>query len=168
MLVLINVASSLHCFIFRLGKKIIQHSNCYKKSSMKLRNQVHKYLADITRSKVSHKLHIYICTNIFISCLQNRKNILVQSPFVYVVILDACTDVKGLPIDKLLPRTEQYMTYSGSLTQPGCRETVTWIILNKPTYISRQQVGSYILLFCAFILYYRYSKEVTLKRHLRY
>jgi len=60
-----------------------------------------------------------------------------------ISITDACTDVSGLPIDKLLPRTDQYMTYSGSLTQPGCRETVTWIILNKPTYISHKQVGTF-------------------------
>lgn len=57
-----------------------------------------------------------------------------------VVFLESCTDVYGLPIDKLLPRTIQYMTYGGSQTQPGCRETVTWIILNKPTYISQKQV----------------------------
>ncbi|KAH3838930.1 hypothetical protein DPMN_112347 [Dreissena polymorpha] len=29
---------------------------------------------------------------------------------------------------------------SGSLTQPGCRESVTWVILNKPIHISQQQL----------------------------
>ena len=36
------------------------------------------------------------------------------------------------------------MTYSGSLTQPGCKETVTWIIYNKPLYISGNQVKDYL------------------------
>ena len=30
----------------------------------------------------------------------------------------------------------QYLTYDGSLTQPACHETVQWIILNKPIYIT--------------------------------
>ncbi|XP_078324662.1 carbonic anhydrase-related protein 10-like [Crassostrea virginica] len=33
-----------------------------------------------------------------------------------------------------------YLTYEGSLTQPGCQETVTWVILNKPLYISTYQL----------------------------
>ena len=32
------------------------------------------------------------------------------------------------------------MTYEGSTTFPGCWETVTWIILNKPIYLSRQEM----------------------------
>lgn len=42
----------------------------------------------------------------------------------------------------LLPDTEYYMTYDGSTTMPACYETVTWIILNKPIYITKQQVKS--------------------------
>ena len=34
-----------------------------------------------------------------------------------------------------------YVTYDGSLTHPGCHETVTWIILNRPIFISRKQVS---------------------------
>lgn len=37
--------------------------------------------------------------------------------------------------------TEHYMTYEGSTTAPGCHETVTWIVLNKPIYITLQQVS---------------------------
>ena len=52
----------------------------------------------------------------------------------------ACTNIEGVPIEGLIPKTDHYMTYSGSLTQPGCQETVTWIIYNKPLYLSRNQV----------------------------
>ena len=37
----------------------------------------------------------------------------------------------------LLPDTEDYMTYEGSTTYPGCTESVTWIVMNKPIYMSR-------------------------------
>jgi hypothetical protein len=32
------------------------------------------------------------------------------------------------------------MTYEGSATYPGCWETVTWIVMNKPIYITRQEM----------------------------
>ena len=32
------------------------------------------------------------------------------------------------------------MTYDGSTTHPGCWETTSWIIYNKPIYITRQEV----------------------------
>ncbi|XP_036354784.1 carbonic anhydrase-related protein 10-like isoform X1 [Octopus sinensis] len=40
----------------------------------------------------------------------------------------------------IIPKTDHYMTYEGSLTQPGCQETVTWIILNKPIYVTKIQM----------------------------
>ena len=49
--------------------------------------------------------------------------------------------IRHLSINGLLPNTEHYMTYEGSLTQPGCQETVTWIIVNKPIYISNGHVN---------------------------
>ena len=33
------------------------------------------------------------------------------------------------------------MTYEGSLTQPGCHETVSWIVFNKPLYITVEHVS---------------------------
>ncbi|KAK6976584.1 Carbonic anhydrase- protein 10, partial [Biomphalaria glabrata] len=47
--------------------------------------------------------------------------------------------VRDLSMDHLLPKTTEYVTYDGSLTQPGCYETVTWILLNKPLRISKEQ-----------------------------
>ncbi|CAL4179435.1 unnamed protein product, partial [Meganyctiphanes norvegica] len=45
-------------------------------------------------------------------------------------------------IHGLLPETTHYITYDGSLTQPPCLETVTWVLLNKPVYITKQQLHS--------------------------
>lgn len=47
-----------------------------------------------------------------------------------------------LRVSDLLPTTDQYLTYDGSLTVPGCYETVTWIIPNKPLYIAFTQMRS--------------------------
>ena len=41
----------------------------------------------------------------------------------------------------LIPDTKDYMTYEGSLTQPGCHETVSWIVFNKPLYITVEHVS---------------------------
>ncbi|ERL86776.1 hypothetical protein D910_04182, partial [Dendroctonus ponderosae] len=51
-------------------------------------------------------------------------------------------EVKRLSVRGLLPDTDYYMTYDGSTTMPGCHETVTWLILNKPIYITKQQVSA--------------------------
>jgi len=48
--------------------------------------------------------------------------------------------IENVTIPNLLPTTQDYMTYEGSQTQPGCSETVTWIILNKPIYITHKQL----------------------------
>jgi len=48
--------------------------------------------------------------------------------------------VRHISIQGLVPQTDNYVTYDGSLTQPGCQETVTWIIVNKPLYISVDNV----------------------------
>src|SRR4051794_10661348 len=37
----------------------------------------------------------------------------------------------------LLPKhRDHYVTYEGSLTYPGCYETVTWVVMNNPIYIT--------------------------------
>lgn len=41
----------------------------------------------------------------------------------------------------LLPKNLEYVTYEGSLTSPGCHETVTWIIINYPLYINKSDVS---------------------------
>lgn len=41
-----------------------------------------------------------------------------------------------------MPETDAYMTYEGSATYPGCWESVTWIVMNKPVYLSRSELYS--------------------------
>lgn len=50
--------------------------------------------------------------------------------------------VNNLNLAEILPDTDHYMTYEGSTTYPGCWETVTWIVMNKPIYISRQEMNA--------------------------
>lgn len=47
----------------------------------------------------------------------------------------------------LMPKTEHYVTYEGSLTYPGCFETVTWIIMNSPIYTTLDNVFCSVLTF---------------------
>jgi hypothetical protein len=51
--------------------------------------------------------------------------------------------VRRLSIRGLLPDTDHYMTYDGSFTSPACHETVTWVVLNKPIYITKQQASGF-------------------------
>ena len=40
----------------------------------------------------------------------------------------------------LLPSTDAYLTYEGSTTFPGCWESVTWVVMNKPIYVTRTEL----------------------------
>lgn len=53
-------------------------------------------------------------------------------------------NITHISVQGLLPDTSQFMTYEGSTTMPGCHETVTWIILNKPIYITKAEVSALI------------------------
>lgn len=46
----------------------------------------------------------------------------------------------ALSLKLLLPPTDYYITYEGSATTPACQETATWILFNRPLYITEQQV----------------------------
>lgn len=73
--------------------------------------------------------------------MRGDKIILTMCLSVIVYLIGQEVEVKRLSIRGLLPETDYYMTYDGSTTMPACHETVTWIILNKPIYITKQQVG---------------------------
>jgi len=43
----------------------------------------------------------------------------------------------------LLPKSKKYTTYSGSLTTPPCSEGVTWLVLNEPVEMSKDQIEAF-------------------------
>ncbi|XP_052283128.1 carbonic anhydrase-related protein 10-like [Dreissena polymorpha] len=48
--------------------------------------------------------------------------------------------LKELNLASLLPNIEYFMTYEGSFTQPGCYESVTWIVFNRPINVHQNQI----------------------------
>ncbi|CAG0881443.1 unnamed protein product [Cyprideis torosa] len=63
----------------------------------------------------------------------------ITSNFTDVVYGGQSAKIRNLSLRNLLPDTDFYMTYEGSTTHPGCWETVTWIVFNKPVYMTRQE-----------------------------
>lgn len=61
--------------------------------------------------------------------------------------LDDAYLLQGLNIEELYPETSSFITYDGSMTIPPCYETASWIIMNKPVYITRMQVSLTLLLW---------------------
>ena len=58
----------------------------------------------------------------------------------FCLVTGDTASVRNLSLKHLLPNTDGYMTYEGSTTHPGCWETAVWLILNKPIYITAQEV----------------------------
>lgn len=49
--------------------------------------------------------------------------------------------IRNFNLSALLPETNSFIIYEGSLTIPGCDESVNWLVLNKPLYISQSKVS---------------------------
>ena len=47
----------------------------------------------------------------------------------------------------LLPSTEDFYTYSGSMTSPPCTEGVTWMVYSSPLSVSAEQADAFERLF---------------------
>ncbi|OQR76259.1 putative carbonic anhydrase protein 1-like [Tropilaelaps mercedesae] len=58
-----------------------------------------------------------------------------------VIYRDQKAQIERLDVSRLLPPTEEYMTYTGSLSQPNCLESVRWLVMNKAIQVSRQQIN---------------------------
>ncbi|KAF5890851.1 carbonic anhydrase-related protein 10, partial [Clarias magur] len=54
--------------------------------------------------------------------------------------------LSGLNIEEVYPETSSFITYEGSMTIPPCFETATWILMNKPIYVTKMQMHSMRLL----------------------
>ena len=53
------------------------------------------------------------------------------------------TNIPRLSLAHIIPSTGEFITYEGSTTYPGCWETVTWIMMNKPVYIRQQELEQF-------------------------
>lgn len=86
----------------------------------------------------THQLHAPFSTTLY------HHQSCITSFFLYFFFcwgLGSSTPIRHISLRSLLPNTEQYMTYEGSTTHPGCWESTVWIILNKPIYITKQEVS---------------------------
>jgi len=53
------------------------------------------------------------------------------------------TRIQQLSLATIMPNTADYVTYEGSTTFPGCWETTTWVVMNKPVYISKRELDTF-------------------------
>lgn len=49
--------------------------------------------------------------------------------------------LEAFNLSALLPESNYFVTYEGSLSTPGCYESVTWLLLNKPLYMTQSNVS---------------------------
>ncbi|KAK8720611.1 hypothetical protein OTU49_013206, partial [Cherax quadricarinatus] len=83
---------------------------------------------------------VAVCIMIQISSQGNPELSILTDAMEKIRYSGSWATVQHLSVRGLLPTTENYMTYEGSLTQPPCHETVTWVVVNKPIYITKQQL----------------------------
>lgn len=65
--------------------------------------------------------------------------------FLLCVWVDDAYLLSGLNIEEVYPETASFITYEGSMTIPPCYETATWILMNKPIYVTKMQVNQHTL-----------------------
>ncbi|XP_041972726.1 carbonic anhydrase-related protein 10-like [Aricia agestis] len=65
---------------------------------------------------------------------------LLTSALTKVAYTGTSHSINDLSITALLPETKKYMTYEGSLTEPGCWESAVWVIYNQPIYMTKQEM----------------------------
>lgn len=56
-------------------------------------------------------------------------------------------DAGQLEIATMLPESQTYFTYQGSLTTPPCSEIVRWLLLDTPVTLSAEQVAAFADIF---------------------
>ena len=48
-----------------------------------------------------------------------------------------------IDMNKILPSTEKFFHYTGSLTTPPCSEKVEWFVLEEPIEFSKEQIAAF-------------------------
>ena len=58
--------------------------------------------------------------------------------------------LSGISVPGFLPEGARgFFAYPGSTTEPGCSETVDWVVMNRPVYVTVKQVGRFFFSFIA-------------------
>ncbi|OXU27952.1 hypothetical protein TSAR_008520 [Trichomalopsis sarcophagae] len=93
-------------------------------------------------SEAQHKSQGLVAISLMVQLgdTPNPELRIITSVFNRVQFRGDTAPVRHLSLKALLPDTNGYMTYEGSTTHPGCWETAVWIILNKPIYITAQEL----------------------------
>ena len=92
-----------------------------------------KLLSKCCVSKVRQYIHLHII----------YKLLVFEAEHIIYLLTGLSREIRGFSIAKIIPPSDYYITYEGSITQPSCQETVTWVVINKPLHISKNQVSTY-------------------------
>ncbi|XP_071522016.1 carbonic anhydrase-related protein 10 isoform X2 [Panulirus ornatus] len=106
--------------------------------------QMYGYNADLYRNMSEARLGsngiVGLAIMVQVGEVGNDEVRVLSSGFGKVVYRGQRWPIRHLSLAGLLPSTYHYMTYDGSTTHPGCWETTTWLIMNKPIYITKQEL----------------------------
>ncbi|GHT96005.1 hypothetical protein AGMMS49545_19990 [Betaproteobacteria bacterium] len=80
---------------------------------------------------------------------EGAENPFIQSLLNYLPLQQnrAVTPEAQVDLHQLLPRSQGYYTYMGSMTRPPCDEGVIWAVLQTPIAVSAAQVGVFERLY---------------------
>lgn len=115
-------------------QKLLNSCDVYKK--------IISYLL-LTSSVFFLILFVQLWSNVKLQCRFLWWNIKGSLFFWFSALLptDDAYLLTGLNIEEIYPETSSFITYDGSMTIPPCFETATWILMNKPVYLTRMQVS---------------------------
>ncbi|XP_033215365.1 carbonic anhydrase-related protein 10-like [Belonocnema kinseyi] len=106
--------------------------------------QVYGFNAELyhNMSEAQHKSQGLVAISLMVQLgdTPNPELRIITSVFNKVLYRGDKAQVRHLSLRTLLPDTPGYMTYEGSTTHPGCWETAVWLVLNKPIYITAQEL----------------------------
>ncbi|XP_028968659.1 carbonic anhydrase-related protein 10 [Galendromus occidentalis] len=116
--------------------------------------QIYGYNSDLyaDASQARARAHGITAVAVFVRIIQNASAAdagtstnteldALTSSLQYILHKGDSVSLRSLSVSDLIPPKSSMITYDGSLTSPGCEETVNWIILNKPLYITQDQLG---------------------------
>ncbi|XP_075759928.1 carbonic anhydrase-related protein 10 isoform X3 [Pelodiscus sinensis] len=133
---------------FHMIAKYTWHIKATKEKMVQLIHYNHELYTNVTEAAkspnglvvVSIFMKVSESSNPFLNRMLNRDTI------TRITYKNDAYLLQGLNIEELYPETSSFITYDGSMTIPPCYETASWIIMNKPVYITRMQMHSLRLL----------------------